>query len=176
MAGFKDIDEVEAHAKRLMRKEYKVEANGKVHYLTPNRIGYTFKFDNAKRRFGQCSYTNKRISLSKPLASNNLDNFFQINDTILHEIAHALSYKIHGRRGMGHCKRWVHVAKSIGCNGIRCYNSDEVNKIEHKYTLVCDTCGGENPRHRRPRQDYSCAKCEPNKFDERYLLRVVQNF
>ena len=94
MAGFKDIDEVEAHAKRLMRKEYKVEANGKVHYLTPNRMGYRFKFDNAKRRFGQCSYTNKRISLSKPLSSNNLDNFFQINDTILHEIAHALSYKL----------------------------------------------------------------------------------
>jgi hypothetical protein len=52
----------------------------------------------------------------------------------------------------------------------------QVKSIEHKYTLVCDTCGGENPRYRRPRQDYSCAKCEPNKFDERYLLRVVQNF
>jgi hypothetical protein len=68
------------------------------------------------------------------------------------------------------------VAKSIGCNGIRCYDSSQVKSIEHKYTLVCDTCGGENPRYRRPRQDYSCAKCEPNKFDERYLLRVVQNF
>ena len=176
MEGFKNIDEVESHARRLMRKEYKVEANGKVHYLSPSRIGYTFKFDNAKRRFGQCSYSDRKISLSKPLASNNLDNFFQINDTILHEIAHALSYKIHGRRGMGHCKRWVHVAKSIGCNGIRCYDSSQVKSIEHKYTLVCDTCGAENPRHRRPRQDYSCSRCEPNKFDERYLLRVVQNF
>jgi len=166
MAGFKDIDEVEAYAKELLHREYRIEANGKVHWLTPSKIGYRFKFDNAKRRFG----------LSKPLASNNLDNFYQINDTILHEIAHALSYKIHGRRGMGHCKRWVHVAKSIGCNGIRCYDSTQVNNIEHKYTLVCDTCGGENPRHRRPRQDYSCAKCEPKRFDERYLLRVVQNF
>ena len=176
MAGFKNIDEVEAHARQLLQKEYKIEANGKVHWLNPHRIGYRFKFDNAKRRFGQCSYTDKRISLSKPLASNNLDNFFQINDTILHEIAHALSYKIHGRRGSGHCKRWVHVAKSIGCNGIRCYDSTQVNNIEHKYTLVCDTCGAENPRHRRPRQDYSCSRCEPNKFDDRYLLRVVQNF
>ena len=89
MAGFKNIDEVEAHARQLLQKEYKIEANGKVHWLNPHRIGYRFKFDNAKRRFGQCSYTDKRISLSKPLASNNLDNFFQINDTILHEIAHA---------------------------------------------------------------------------------------
>tara|TARA_B100000900_G_scaffold399712_1_gene402559 strand:+ start:236 stop:766 length:531 start_codon:yes stop_codon:yes gene_type:complete len=176
MAGFKDIDEVEAYAKELLHREYRIEANGKVHWLTPSKIGYRFKFDNAKRRFGQCSYRDKRISLSKPLCEYNLNNFFQINDTILHEIAHALSYKIHGRRGMGHCKRWVHVAKSIGCNGIRCYDSTQVNNIEHKYTLVCDTCGGENPRHRRPRQDYSCAKCEPKKFDERYLLRVVQNF
>jgi predicted SprT family Zn-dependent metalloprotease len=117
MAGFKNIDEVEAHARQLLQKEYKIEVNGKVQWLNPYRIGYRFKFDNAKRRFGQCSYRDKRISLSKPLASNNLDNFFQINDTILHEIAHALSYKIHGSRGSGHCKRWVHVAKSIGCNG-----------------------------------------------------------
>ena len=133
--NFKTIKEVESHAKQLMNTEYRVEANGKVHWLTPSRIGYSFKFDNAKRRFGQCSYRRKEISLSKPLAT-----------------------------------------KSIGCNGIRCYNSSEVNKIEHKYTLVCDTCGGKNPRHRKPRQKYSCAKCEPKKFNEKYLLKVVQNF
>ena len=117
--SFKSIKDVESHAKQLMETEYSVEVNGKVHRITPNKIGYRFKFDNAKRRFGLCSYRRKEISLSKPLASNNLDNFFQINDTILHEIAHALSYKIHGDRGSGHCKRWVHVAKTIGCNGIR---------------------------------------------------------
>jgi predicted SprT family Zn-dependent metalloprotease len=173
---FKSIQDVERYANQLMTKEYKVEANGKVHTLTPSKLGYTFKFDSAKRRFGLCSYRRKEISLSKPLCEYNLDNFYQINDTMLHEIAHALSYKIHGRRGMGHCKRWVHVAKSIGCNGIRCYDSSQVNNIEHKYSLICDTCGGNYPRHRRPRQEYSCAKCEPKRFNSKYLLRVVQNF
>ena len=69
--NFKTIKEVESHAKQLMNTEYRVEANGKVHWLTPSRIGYSFKFDNAKRRFGQCSYRRKEISLSKPLATNN---------------------------------------------------------------------------------------------------------
>ena len=173
---FKSIQDVERHANQLMTKEYRVEVNGKVHNLTPSKLGYTFKFDNAKRRFGLCSYRRKEISLSKPLCEYNLDNFFQINDTMLHEIAHALSYKIHGDRGSGHCKRWVHVAKSIGCNGIRCYDSSQVNNIEHKYSLICDTCGGNYPRHRKPRQEYSCAKCEPKRFNSKYLLRVVQNF
>ena len=174
--NFKSIKDVESHAKQLMAKEYKVDIKGEIHLLTPSKLGYRFKFDNAKRRFGYCSYRDKEISLSKPLCEYNLDNFYQINDTILHEIAHALSYKIHGSKGSGHCKRWVHVAKSIGCNGKRCYDSSEVNNIEHKYSLVCDTCGGNYPRHRKPRRDYSCAKCEPKKFDEKYLLRVVQNF
>ena len=174
--GFKSIGDVERYANQLMTKEYRVEVNGKVHNLTPSKLGYTFKFDNAKRRFGLCSYRRKEISLSKPLCEYNLDNFYQINDTMLHEIAHALSYKIHGDRGSGHCKRWVHVAKSIGCNGIRCYDSSQVNNIEHKYSLICDTCGGNYPRHRKPRQEYSCAKCEPKRFNSKYLLRVVQNF
>ena len=173
---FKSIQDVERHANQLMTKEYRVEVNGKVHNLTPSKLGYTFKFDNAKRRFGLCSYRRKEISLSKPLCEYNLDNFFQINDTMLHEIAHALSYKIHGDRGSGHCKRWVHVAKSIGCNGIRCYDSSQVNNIEHKYSLICDTCGGNYPRHRKPRQEYSCAKCEPKRFNSKYLIRVEQNF
>ena len=173
--NFKSIKDVESHANQLMTKEYKVDVNGNTHLLTPSKLGYRFKFDNAKRRFGLCSYGNKEISLSKLLCEYNLNNFYQINDTILHEIAHALSYKIHGSKGSGHCKRWVHVAKSIGCNGKRCYNSSEVNKIENKYSLVCDTCGGNYSRHRRPRTKCSCATCSPT-YDKRYLLRVVQNF
>jgi len=173
--NFKTIKDVELHAKKLMTKEYKVEVNGRTHLLTPTKLGYRFKFDNAKRRFGCCSYRDKEISLSKPLCEYNLNNFYQINDTILHEIAHALSYKIHSSKGLGHCKRWVHVAKSIGCNGKRCYDSSQVNKIESKYSLVCDTCGGNYPRHRKPRTEYSCANCSPT-YDKRYLLRVVQNF
>jgi len=174
--NFKSIKDVERYANQLMVKEYKVEVNGKTHLLTPSKLGYKFKFDNAKRRFGLCSYRDKEISLSKPLCEYNLNNFYQINDTILHEIAHALSYKIHGRKGDGHCKRWVHVAKSIGCNGKRCYDSSKVNKIENKYSLICDTCGVNYSRHRKPKVEYSCGKCAPKVFDKKYLLRVVQNF
>jgi hypothetical protein len=73
--SFKSIKDVESHAKQLMETEYRVEVNGKVHRLTPNKLGYKFKFDNAKRRFGLCSYRRKVISLSKPLATNNITSF-----------------------------------------------------------------------------------------------------
>ena len=50
---------------------------------------WEFGFDRAKRRFGACNFSKKRISLSKYLTEVN--EIEQVRDTILHEIAHALA-------------------------------------------------------------------------------------
>ena len=47
-----------------------------------------FAFDHARRRFGACNYTRRRITLSRPLTL--LNGIDEVRDTILHEIAHAL--------------------------------------------------------------------------------------
>ena len=47
-----------------------------------------FEFDSSKRRFGNCKYKRKIISLSKHLTL--LNNIEEVKDVILHEIAHAL--------------------------------------------------------------------------------------
>ena len=62
-------------------------------------IKHTFKFDNAKNRFGQCHDGNMTISLSKPLTLVNTEE--KVKETILHEIAHAIVGCYHG-----HNKVW----------------------------------------------------------------------
>jgi len=56
---------------------------------------WTFEFDYEKVRFGCCFYRQRKISMSKLLVILNEENV--VKDTILHEIAHALTpYNGHG--------------------------------------------------------------------------------
>lgn len=68
---------------------------------------WTFRFSHAKRWHGQCNYTKKTISLSYTHTSANDEEV--VLDTILHEIAHALT------PGAGHGPIWKTIAKRIGC-------------------------------------------------------------
>ena len=51
-------------------------------------LGWRFRFDHARRRFGSCKYREKAITLSRPLTL--LNGEAEVRDTVLHEIAHAL--------------------------------------------------------------------------------------
>jgi predicted SprT family Zn-dependent metalloprotease len=99
------------------------DAEEMIRYHIGTERGWTFQFDNAPRRFGYCHYTKKLISLSKKLTR--LNSYEEVHNTILHEIAHALNFEIHDERGHG--PNWVNIARSIGCDGLRCYSSTEVN-------------------------------------------------
>src|SRR5437867_383020 len=79
---------------------------------------WTFAFDHAKRRFGSCRHHSKRITLSRMLTFLNTDR--QVRDTILHEIAHALTI------GHGHDSVWKAMCIRLGANPQRCYSADEV--------------------------------------------------
>ena len=117
-----------------------------------------FEFDNAKRRFGCCSYRKKRISLSKPLTLLREESF--VRNTILHEIAHAL---VGGKNGHNHI--WKAKAIEIGCNGERC-SSDA--HIQGKWVGVCPN-GHISYRHRKPKYQVSCATCS-NVYDPQYAI------
>ena len=67
---------------------------------------WTFRFDHARRRFGSCQPRRKVITLSRPLAFLNAEP--QVRDTVLHEIAHALT------PGDGHGSRWKRKCVEIG--------------------------------------------------------------
>jgi predicted SprT family Zn-dependent metalloprotease len=176
------LDDLGQLTRKLLAKTYTFTIHGTTYNVNPYLdLDYTFQFDNAKRRLGCCHYTQRMITLSKPLALNNLDKIEgKLTDTILHEIAHALSYHTFGRRAKGHGDIWQSVAKQIGCNAERCYSSDEIDKVESKYSLTCPTCGRVATRHRLPKDGIACGKCckeySDGKYDSTHEFIVKQNY
>lgn len=117
------------------------------------RLGreWTFAFDLASRRAGVCRYDAKRIGLSvsfclrAPLA--------EVEDTLLHEIAHAIVGPKHG-----HDAVWRAEARAIGCSGERSHN------VNHSVANWVGECGcGEQWLRERLRRDMArgrrCATC-----------------
>lgn len=104
--------------------------------------GWSFAFDNAKRRCGQCSHKRKRITLSRYYVE--LNDAAEVHETILHEIAHALT------PGAGHGPKWRAMARKIGAKPQRCADAS-VQMPEAKYQLMCASGHNHGPRHRRSR-------------------------
>lgn len=89
-----------------------------------------FDWDRAKTRFGCCNYNTRTIRLSLPLTQTNSEA--DVLDTILHEIAHALT------PGHGHDRVWSKMAISLGANGKRC--SKTAKGVSYKYAGWCQKC------------------------------------
>jgi predicted SprT family Zn-dependent metalloprotease len=128
---------------------------------------WTFKWDNAYRRFGVCNYWNRTIGMSKKLVAINGEA--EVTDTILHEIAHALA-----PRGANHGEEWKAVCRRIGARPVACYSSTAVATVQAKFEGRCPTCHKVFTKFRRPdpRRIYSCP-CRPShiKFaDHNYLV------
>jgi predicted SprT family Zn-dependent metalloprotease len=118
--------------------------------------GWTFGFDNAKRRAGLCNYTHKHISLSIHFVAHNSDE--QVRDTILHEIAHALA----GHEA-GHGLVWMYAAARIGAEPKPCYDSATTVMPKGRWRALCPGCNKEFSRFRRPKRTRFCIDCGINR-------------
>lgn len=96
------------------------------HYLPD----WSFRWDNAKTRFGVCDYRRRTIGLSRALTAH--ADPLDVLDTILHEIAHGLT------PGHRHDATWQSKALSIGANGQRC--SKQTKGMSYKYAGWCSVC------------------------------------
>ena len=96
-----------------------------------NLTDWKLDFNDAVRRFGYCAYWRKIISISKPLSL--LNNESRVRNTILHEIAHALTKS-------GHDKAFYKKCIEIGAEPKRCY-PESVIRPEPKHIYACSTCG-----------------------------------
>lgn len=104
--------------------------------------GWRFAFDESKTHFGCCEYKRKVIFLSRLFTLT--INEDKVKDTILHEIAHALT------PGHHHDIVWKNVAKSIGCRGERCGDIvkeaisdtklEQFKKAITNYSYTCPEC------------------------------------
>jgi len=121
---------------------------------------WSFAFDNAKRRAGQCDYTHKRISVSRYLAARYDDD--DNHQTLLHEVAHALA----GAKA-GHGPKWKAIATELGYVGGVTHQGETATDLA-PWVGTC-AAGHVAYRHRRPTRPTSCVKCAP-RYDPRFLF------
>lgn len=136
-----------------------------VELMKQHGIGHwTFRFDNSKIVFGRCWGRRELITLSKRLVEQN--EWDEVRNTVLHEIAHALA-----GCGHGHDDHWKSVACSVGARPERCYSYDKVARVKADWTATCGVCGHVYHRHTMPRETrmIGCGRCSRT-FDPRFKL------
>jgi len=133
------------------------EARERTQYLMKRHgLGnnWSFRWSRGRRLHGYAQYNERtkrgHIALSRFFVQLNTSD--EIEDTILHEIAHALVGV-----GKGHSPAWKLKAIEIGLS-----NPQRVtiaNMPEPKYFAVC-ACAIRHKRHRKSRRHaYFCRKC-----------------
>lgn len=120
-----------------------------------NRHGldsWFFKWSHAKLIHGQCHHSQRKIVLSKHFVD--LNDVDCIEQTILHEIAHALV-----GHGHGHDYVWRMKAREIGVR--RPAPTKYSNMPSFRYTASCPNCGPlRGGKHRLSKKHvFSCRRC-----------------
>lgn len=88
-------------------------------------------------------------------------SFEDMQDTILHEIAHALvPHECHG-------EIWKQKAKKIGACGERTKQLPPISKTYYKWSAMCPNCLKVIHRHRKIK--ISCGFCD-TRFNPNYLF------
>jgi predicted SprT family Zn-dependent metalloprotease len=120
--------------------------------------GWKFVWDKRPTgRAGQCRYGRQEIGLSWKIFSIEA-NRAEAENTILHEIAHALTPGAH------HGPAWKRVARDIGCSAARCHQLETPPRKQGRYAGSC-ACGTDfHNKHRMTFRNgevpkFRCNKC-----------------
>ena len=146
-------------------------------------VNYNIEFISKPVKYlGRCCYKGRenKYTLKFPILAFNLwfkeGNMEQIEDTILHEIAHVLCREMHGNRH-GHDSYWRFIARSIGCSGERCASS---NIRQYKYVYECPKCGKKFYRLRKYSDSRSCASCNKKynngKYSKDHEIILIESY
>jgi len=132
---------------------------------------WNFKFDRAHRRFGCCNFSTRTISLSKILVELNSPQ--KVNDTLLHEIAHAIVGPRHA-----HDKIWCTKISEIGGKPTARFHESEIEIPKSKFVAVCPNCQKKIPTFRR-KKNVACRSCcqkfNRGKFSSEFRLQFRKN-
>ena len=132
--------------------------------------GWTFMFDRSIKRFGACKPGQKVISLSWRLTL--LNDVEQVRETVLHEIAHALT------PGDGHGPKWKAMCRRLGIRPERCFTSEQVTmpaKRASRLEIGCRRCEWWADRTRFGGAGLVCRRCqEPVTYRERATGRLFR--
>ena len=98
-------------------------------FIIHDLVGWSFKFFKSNIRLGTCDYTNKQILINEEFINRDDD---EVKDTILHEIAHVLTF------GCNHNNQWKLKCVELGCKPS--LESNVITKTNFKYEVYCPTC------------------------------------
>ena len=103
-----------------------------------------------RRISGCCDYRKREIRLASWIFQPGAGE--KIRDTILHEIAHAMTPGAH------HGPAWKVAAMAIGAKPNRCFNADDYGMVrpQGRYSVTCAGCGRTHYKHRRTDRAYKC--------------------
>lgn len=134
------------------------EMGNKILGRTLRDLGWSFDFDRAKKRLGNTRMRDKIITLSRILVDNGMPRD-QIEDTLRHEIAHAVDYEKRGTSA--HDSTWKALAVKCGANPKRTGHLSKDVLPEHKWHRYCPNCKKVVGRyHRKPTSSrYVCKTC-----------------
>jgi predicted SprT family Zn-dependent metalloprotease len=111
--------------------------------------GWRFEFSRTKEIVGQCYHRRKVIEFSLYYIESSWE---EIEDTLLHEVAHALVGP-----HVNHGPEWKAMAIRVGARPDR-VTETAVSTAKHNYLLKCSGCGRQWRRHRLQRRHFG-AKC-----------------
>jgi len=127
--------------------------------------GWHFRFDRAIKRFGYCHEGRKLISMSASMVLLNVEK--EVENTILHEVAHALV----GCR-WGHCAAWAGMAAKLGARPEACWKASDGIRCRYRWEALCPGCKEVRDRRMRPPpRIQSCSKCSGGKFNPEFRLQ-----
>lgn len=120
-----------------------------------NLDGWRFKLDFALKRAGNCNFTTKTITLSKHMIESVHVTDQQIENILLHEVAHAIVGHTHG-----HDDTWRQKALELGCDGQRCHSLDFTPKSKYVIKCPCGACNITRMRFKKSAWEKKmCAVC-----------------
>lgn len=175
----------------LMNTQWVIRWRGREQLVNISDHGFTFEIKSGGGWLGRCTYTYKttgrnshtyiKTANSKILLNSNwLDlNYggkflFQFEDTLRHEIAHAIHVILNGKTD--HSRDWQSIAEQILADPTRIADEEKIYgmRIKSPYKATCKGCGRVTYAWKKPRCRKSCGRCSST-FDERYIIQFAEN-
>lgn len=124
-------------------------------------------FDLRGRAAGQAIFARRsrdcRVRINDALLQSHPQEM--LAETVPHEVAHVVIYRLYGRRAKPHGKEWKALMRALGVEPVACHAlpTEPVRQLKrYRYACACDEPAWlTSIRHRRAQQgtDYLCRRC-----------------